>query len=380
MKHTPIARRNAALTLSLIGGVTALSVVSATADPTVAIPGFTLNTFGSAPTGATKIDSITVGDNSVFVGYADNSIKTGGANDGTSTIAQFNLNGTLAKTFSVAGHNDGLRLDPYTNQLYAMQNEDSNAQLQIINTATSASTVYNLPSVNHGGGFDDIRFLNGNTYITASNPALANNTDPALLQLQVSGTNATLVPVLYGNATATNSANGASTQLNLQDPDSLTTSPDGSLVFTSQADGQLISVHNPGQANQATNFMNLSYLGNPIQIDDTQFTSTGPGTLFITDSSNNSIYTVSGSFTGATYSAITDDLQEQAGGPQTGSIGSLNSDGTLVPFVTGLGGPKGLDFQPAALPTPEPGTTAIMGTGLASILLLGFRRRRAVNH
>src|SRR5262249_54655 len=140
----------------------------------------------------------------------------------------------VAKTFSIAGHTDGLKVDPATHKVWSLQNEDANPTLAVIDftPATPTATVYKLTSVNGGGGFDDIAFVGGKAFLTASNPANNPNTDPAVVQITLNGSMATITPVLLGNATATDVTTGKQVTLNLQDPDSMTVGPDGSLVFT----------------------------------------------------------------------------------------------------------------------------------------------------
>jgi hypothetical protein len=156
----------------------------------VPIAPFTISPFASAPMGATKADSIAVDGNNVFVGFGNGGAPDG-SNGGSSTIAQYTSAGAFVQSFTVPGHSDGLRVDPSTHLLWALQNEDSNAQLQVINTTSSTNTVYNFSSAAHGGGYDDIVFRNGQAYITASAPATdANNVvtgGPAVISGTLSG-------------------------------------------------------------------------------------------------------------------------------------------------------------------------------------------------
>lgn len=68
--------------------------------------------------------------NTMLVGF-QNHIAKDGADGKFSTIVQYSLKGEVMRTFSVPGHNDGLRLvgDP---DLWALQNEDANPNLVVI--------------------------------------------------------------------------------------------------------------------------------------------------------------------------------------------------------------------------------------------------------
>jgi len=69
----------------------------------------------------------------------------------------------------VTGHNDGLRLDPSTHQLWALQNEDSNPNLVVIDPITGFTVKYTFAAKPpHGGGYDDIVFTRGAVYLIPS--------------------------------------------------------------------------------------------------------------------------------------------------------------------------------------------------------------------
>jgi hypothetical protein len=66
-----------------------------------------------------------------------------------------------------------LRLDPTTHQLWALQNEDSNPNLMVIDPATGFTVKYTFADKPpHGGGYDDIVFTKGAVYLSAPNPTL----------------------------------------------------------------------------------------------------------------------------------------------------------------------------------------------------------------
>ncbi|HEX4259899.1 MAG TPA: hypothetical protein VHY76_02250, partial [Acetobacteraceae bacterium] len=147
----------------------------------VAATGYTVNTFATAPVGSSAPDSIAVVGGNVYVGYGNGGDPTG-AGGAASTIAEYNTSGTLLGSTSVVGHNDGLRYNPGTGTLWALQNEDANANLVQIAPGTLAkSPVYNFTSSPHGGGYDDVAFSGGSAFVSASNPANNPNTAPAIV-------------------------------------------------------------------------------------------------------------------------------------------------------------------------------------------------------
>jgi hypothetical protein len=251
-------------------------------------PGYNASVFATGPSGATQPDSIAVDGLNVYVGYQNGAAKDGSS--GSSTIAQFTPTGangtwTVARVWTVAGHNDGLKVDLNTHLVWALQNEDANPTLVIINPATGTTTPYTIAAVN-GGGYDDIAFAGGKVFFTASNPAKDPNTDPAVVQVTLNNAThtATTTPVLFGNAAALNLVTHKAVTLNLQDPDSMTVDPQGNLLFTDQADNQLVTVLAPGTANQSVTVLPLSDAAkNPVSVDDTLFNPGSTGEMLVTD-------------------------------------------------------------------------------------------------
>lgn len=86
-------------------------------------------------------DSIALLNGHIFIGYGNGGAPDG--SDGTSsTLVEYKKNGDVVKIYSVVGHNDGLRVNPQTKQLWALQNEDGNPDLVIIDPTTGTQTVY----------------------------------------------------------------------------------------------------------------------------------------------------------------------------------------------------------------------------------------------
>ena len=129
-------RRSALLGLTFAAGlypfVAEPALASSTTPKPVVTPGFTLTIFAAPPNGSSAPDSIAVVDGNVWIGYGDGHLPDG--SDGLSNeIVEFTPAGKAVRTISVKGHNDGLRLNPYTHRLWAIQNEDADPKLVVIN-------------------------------------------------------------------------------------------------------------------------------------------------------------------------------------------------------------------------------------------------------
>ena len=146
-------------------------------------------------------------------------------------------------------------------------------------------------------------------------------------------------PVFNGNAEAIDIPTGATVQLNLTDPDSMTVDPGGNIVFTSQADGELIFVRNPLTANQVIGRLSITAGGAMTTLDDTAFAPAGAAYMLFTDVSGDTIYRLDrGSFgfePGTAYSAS----------DTTGVLGVLNTDtGVVTSIGTGFQSLRGIAF------------------------------------
>lgn len=320
-----------------------IPVNAATAAVSTAAP-YTLTVFAPSFAGQGGADSIAFDSTSVFVGYA-----AGVAKDGSdkppkpSTIVQYDLQGKQVTTFQVLGHNDGLRIDPRGN-LWAIQNEDGNPNLVVIQIKSGKKTVFTFPPTPHGGGYDDVAFAGSAAFITASAPSKATNTDPAVVSAKLRGKTVALTAVLAGNAPATNVVTGKSQTLNLQDPDSMILDPNGELVLTSQADMELVVIEHPGLSCQKALVVPLTTTQpskDTPMADDTVFANAGQGRILFADKTTNIVYALTTSYFGP--SAAYTGYQDSTG--TNGFVGQLNlSTGQLTPIVTGLGNPGGMAF------------------------------------
>jgi len=184
---------------------------------------------------STAPDSIAVIGDHVFVGDGDGH-DPAGIDNKNSEIVEYKMDGRIVYIYSVPGHSDGLKVDPSTHLLWALQNEDANANLVVIDPETRHQKHYTFSSAAHGGGYDDIVFGGCKAYISASNPANNPKVGPAIVSAKLEGSTVEVTPVLLGNASAMDIPTDATVQLNLQDPDSMTLDPEGNIVLDSQGD------------------------------------------------------------------------------------------------------------------------------------------------
>ena len=183
-----------------------------------ALAPYTVSTFATSPANASQPDSIVAWDDSIIVGF-QNHVAKDGTDGKASTIVEFSLHGNVKRTFSVPGHNDGLRIVG-DGKLWALQNEDANPNLVVIDLETGQQSAYQFAPLWNG--------------------------------------HVLLEPVLNGNAEATDIATGATVSLNLLDPDSMTKDLKGNIVFTSQADSELVFVGHVGTSEQTVGLLGIT--------------------------------------------------------------------------------------------------------------------------
>ena len=324
--------------------------------------------------GATSPDPVLFGDGSVWVAYQNGADSAGAS--GSSTLVRYTPGGTVQQTWSIAGNVDGLRADPATGLIWAMQNNDGNSALTVINPITNATTAYSYGSSytangnSAGRGFDDAAFLKGQVFMSETNPA--SGTDPVIVRL-TTGLSSPLqiAGILNSTVTGTNLATGAAGSTTITDPDSLILTPAGDLALTGEADQTIVFVHNPGAANQTESFVSLlGTNGQPISgnPDDTIFPTDTQGFIYVADTGANIVYRITA--TGLNPGSVYIDVGDEFGSLDT-------STGIVTPIFTGVS-PHGAEFVTfAAAGIPEP---ASFGYGLAGLALCGgviaYRRRR----
>ncbi|HEY2641981.1 MAG TPA: hypothetical protein VGI66_19080 [Streptosporangiaceae bacterium] len=304
----------------------------------VALSGFQVCLFASATTTMNHPDDIQVVGDHVWIGWQNQSAKDGSTKV-PSTLAEYDTSGKLVKTWSLIGHVDGLTMDPATNTMWVTANEDAKPNLYLVNPSSSSFTTVTVPPLPHGGGLDDLRFVNGSAYISASNPTLNSagiNTHPAIYKVTVSGTAAHLTGVFNANAKATTLNPPISTMtLNLTDPDSQTIDPSGDLVLNSQGDQELIFVHSIGTKSQKLTVLSLG-----AQVDDTVWPTSSKGCMIIADNASG-VYSVCSDIW-VTGTPIVDAAND---GTTISFAGSLNlGTGQITPFLVGMNNPHGMGF------------------------------------
>lgn len=342
------------LGLTLFAG-TLLASATAFADAPQApmvTPGFTLSVFVRPPTGASKPNSIALVKGNVWIGYG-NEGKPDGTQNAQSTIVEYDASGNVLRTLTITGHNDGLKLDPKTGNLWALQNEDGNTDLEVINPASGEMQRYTFQSAAHGGGYDDVAFLRGAAYVSASNPTLdqaQKSHGPSLVRVALTSQHTiTVTPVLSGTPTARDMRDGKATELNLTDPDSLLATPSGDLLLDSQGDGELVRLRH-GSSMPADLWV-LPLMGG-VQVDDTTFVSAPHGYLLVSDTPANVVYKISAPdwTPGSVFSAMSGvDASTNPPSPAIpGYVGELDmKSGALLPAVANMVAPHGMVFVPS---------------------------------
>lgn len=314
-----------------------LTALAAVGQVTATVP-YTVSTFATGVAGTYfQPDSIALLDGHVFIGYG-NGAAPDGSDGKSSTIVEYKMNGDVVATFSVVGHNDGLRVNPQTKLLWAMQNEDGNPNLAIIDPSAGTQTVYTFGPAPHGGGYDDIAFRGNDVFLSASNPANNPNLAPAVVRATISGSMVNVSEALNASAIATDIRTERPLTLNLQDPDSMIFDPFGDLVLDSQADGELIIVHHLGFADQSVYHLGLKLNGASTQVDDTIFSTSSHGVILVSDRDAGSA--------GIVYAIAKDIFSPGAAYTATpNSVGALNFDtGLISNVVTGMVSPHGMAF------------------------------------
>lgn len=317
----------------------------------VAVPGYHVELFTSAASSDAKIsnpDSVVVDGNRVFIDYQNVTAKDG--SDGkSSTVVEYSMEGQALKHWSVPGHSDGMRIDPATHLVWTTSNEDGNPAFALIDPNAGTVTLYTFPAAPHQGGYDDLYFLNGKAFVAASNPTLdasGNNVFPAVDQITLNANHTiTLHPILMGNATAIDVATNQPTTLDLTDPDSLSTNGNGALVLVSQADSELVTIANPGAANQSVTRLTVG-----TQLDDTVYPS-GMGRLLVTDASSGNTFWISKDTTFAAGSIYTQAPNDSG---VTNFVGTVDpKTGFITPIAIGFTKATGMVFVPTNAPEGE---------------------------
>lgn len=238
-------------------------------QPAAQAASFSTSTFATGTAvGATAPDSVTYGGGSVWVEYSNGAASNNYT--GNSSIVQYSTSGVVQNTYTLGGNVDGLKYNPNSGNVWALQNQDGNSQLSVINPDTKSISTYNYGpvygAVSGSRGFDDVAFIGNNAYLSVTNPA--GTSDFVVVKLD-SSTPAT--PVTF---TTTQTGAGILTT----DPDSLKSTPTGGLILTGEGDGALTFITNPGMASQTATSVKLSgsFTGAP---DDSVTATSTSGTF-----------------------------------------------------------------------------------------------------
>jgi hypothetical protein len=262
-----------------------------------------------------KLDDITQLGNDLFVGFQNGVGPQGEASsDGNldSTVVQLSHSGDVLGQWDVVGKVDGLTADPALGGVLATVNEDGNSALYVIRPSGGANAVtryaYSAPLA-HNGGTDALSIYNGKILVSASAPGTTGTPAPSAsypavysLRLNPGAKVAVATPFFYDEdsatiASRTSDGDAKTTQLALTDPDSTSVVPStatrfaGDFMLTSQGDQQQIYVDQAG-----SNPPRLTVLTLTQSVDDTAWPTHRSGKLYTTDSTNNAVDVVTGSF------------------------------------------------------------------------------------
>jgi hypothetical protein len=201
------------------------------------------------------------------------------------------MQGQVEHTYTANGLADGLKYDPVTSNVWVLNNNDGNSNVQFIDPRTaqiSGPLTYAAPYVygaSSGSGYDDVVFEGQTVFLSRTNPV--NPGDPVVQEL-LNGTAPfgkleTSTILSYGDM-GVNVLTGKTEALPISDPDSLKALPDGSLMLTGEADGALIFIKHPGTSQQTASFLTLPTgdIG-----DDAIVPDAASGTFFISNQGGN---------------------------------------------------------------------------------------------
>jgi hypothetical protein len=304
-----------------------------------------IKTFASGPAGSSAPDSITLGAGFLWAAYTNGIAGTGGP--GTSTIVQYDLSGNIVNSYHIAGSVDGLKFDPDTGKIWALQNQDGNSSLSLIDPHTGNVTgplPYAVPSSSHG--YDDVVFKGEQVFLSYTNPAAIGD---ATVVRVTSGDDPhgpiTTIPVLTFGQTGIDTINGASETIPQTDPDSMKLAPNGDLLLTGGDDGAIIDIKDPGTSHQSVSFTPIQGLpSGPAGLDDVIKTNATSGTFYLADTNDNRIlsFHVSGLNPNDYYASVGSlDAFGQVD-PTTGVFTPIVSVENAPGFT--LSGPHGLTF------------------------------------
>jgi hypothetical protein len=343
-----------------------LGATLAGATPTASTP-YTLAIFTSAvPTGGgTKPDDLAISADGkdLWIGYGNGACTFGPSGIGTScptgTPANSNLvefdigSGSFLRNLTIPGHLDGLKIDPQTNDIWATQNEDGNPTFVIVNHKTGKFKAYAFAaSPNITGGMDDLVFSGKDSkdvFIVTSSQAAT--TTPVIVELKGSPkkTSTAITSGQLGNPAHVWNVVANADEINdtIGDPDSMTLDPAGELLFNdrsldSNGDESLYIVRLSTATHPLLRVPLTVMGGAEVELNDVIFTTSTAGTLYITDTGSNTIYTLTKPYFPANEIYGAEVIANDVG------LVDMNT-GIVSPVVTGLNGPHVLAFAPTSV-------------------------------
>jgi hypothetical protein len=296
-----------------------------------------------APAGSSAPESIMTSGGSIWVAY-DNGAASNGAS-GSSTVVEYNAEGGVDASYTIAGMVSSLTYVPQTGNLWVSLNSDGNSSLAFISLAThhiSAPLTYGSGYV-YGSdstrGFTSPVIDGSRVFMTETDPTMPGDTVVVQLlngnapfgTLQTQG-------ILSVGDTGTNLLTGGSNQaLPLEGPETLKLLPNGELLLSSPANDTYIFINDPGTAKQTETFFQLpsgDHGGAAVMPTETA------GTFYIANDGGNDVVraTVTGLVTTDLYAVI----------PNLNELAQIDpSTGVVTPVLTGLSNPQGLSFVPS---------------------------------
>ena len=343
-------------------GLTARQIVFGTLLKHTFLP----NGTGAATTEhLTQPDDIVALGGHIYVGFqngvgSQGEVSPSGNLDGT--LVEFTPTGSVVKQWDLTGKIDGMGADAATGQVFATVDEDSKSSLYVESNGTVTHYTYAQSPLPHMGGTDAVAVDGGKILVSASAPGTGGKAPASaaavyVVTLNSSAKTALTAPFFADNATATgiNGSNaGKQFTLALADPDSNLVVPSsspkfaGDFMLNSQGDQELIFSNASGQ--------NLQVLKIPTPVDDSAWATSAHGSLYVTDSSADTVDVITGAFKpGTAYTAVTPCNANAAptvcpAPPAYGPnyLGTINLTTGALSKVTfsGVLTPKGMVFVP----------------------------------
>jgi hypothetical protein len=193
----------------------------------------------------------------IWVAYT-NGANSQGLFGGQSTVVEYDPSGHIDQSYTIPGYVDGLKFNPVTGDIWALQNQDGNSTLTIIDPEDHSVSSLSYANPSSSRGYDDVVFTDGKVFLSYTNPDPKSTSDAVIVQL-LNGNDPhgplKTAPILTTNLntiTGPNTETGKVETVPLTDPDSLKLAPNGDLLLSGGADLVIVDVHDPGTAHQTS--------------------------------------------------------------------------------------------------------------------------------